>query len=391
MMSALLALFGCRDDDSVNGDDGGIIFNAVAIDNVSEPSEDGLVTIALTFRDEGGNELKMAAGGLYSYLDPGYYNLAPAVAGRFDAVFELTVGGSPVALDEGAAYVTRENNYYDIAFEFKAGEKVYSGTFRKSVAFKSDYHKTLSSGGTGTVKRDQYVSSSYLGQSIKYTIYLPKGYDGTKEYPILYILHGAWSHNNEWFDRAALNAYASEYAAQGGPDMIIVSPHCINDCFYCNGYVPGLNYMSFFFEEFVPYIESAYSVRSERNSRAVAGLSMGGYGSLYYGLLHPEMFCHVYACSAAIGMGPSAPDLHQFITGAVQSGEVGGLPGLTLEMGSGDATVPPSSNAQFVKFLKENKVPCEYITRAGGHDWVFWNACAPKIIAKVGAVFAHNN
>ncbi len=382
---------GCKEDNPVKEpEDKPFSIKTVTVNSISKPAENGLRTISLTFADNNGNSLMMEAGGLYNYLDPGYYNLVPSVGDRFETYVEMNVNDNIVKFDEGQVYVNRINNYYDINFELKAGEEVhkYSVT-SKSISFSAESHKSFQNGGTGTEMKNQTIKSEILEQPIRYTIYLPEGYDESKKYPILYILHGAWSHNNEWFERAALNAYASDYASNGGTDMIIVSPNCIQDCFYCNGYKPGLNYMDFFFEEFIPHIESTYAVRAERGSRAVAGLSMGGYGSLYYGLSHPDMFCHVYACSAAISI-PGTPSIQTYISNAYKNSEIDKLPGLTLEMGSQDWTVPPSSNEEFVKFCNGYKIPSEYITRGGGHDWVFWNACAPKIIAKVGAIFTYN-
>lgn len=112
---------------------------------------------------------------------------------------------------------------------------------------------------------------------------------------------------------------------------------------------------------------------------------MGGYGSLYYGLLHPEMFSHVYACSAAVSVGGAAPDLNQFIADAAASDRIRSLPELTLEIGTEDFLF--SNNEAFVRTLDSYNVPYEYITRSGTHDWKFWNACSPKIIRKSLTVF----
>lgn len=104
-----------------------------------------------------------------------------------------------------------------------------------------------------------------------------------------------------------------------------------------------------------------------------------------YGLLHPEMFCHVYACSAAVGIGGAVPDLVQFISSAVGSGSVKSLPELTLEIGTEDFLF--SSNEAFIKTLDSYNVPYEYITRSGVHDWKFRNACSPEIIRKSLTIF----
>ncbi len=166
--------------------------------------------------------------------------------------------------------------------------------------------------------------------------------------------------------------------------MIIVSPEGKN-LFYCNGYVSGANYMSYFFEEFLPHIESLYSIRSERDSRAIAGLSMGGYGSLYYGLLHPEMFCHAYICSGAVIMIGNCPSLSLMLSNISGEGKIHELPELTFEIGTEDFLLPV--NETFLKTMDNNNVAYEYTTRPGNHTWKFWNDCSPKILRKSAAAF----
>ena len=95
----------------------------------------------------------------------------------------------------------------------------------------------------------------------------------------------------------------------------------------------------------------------------------------------------MYACSAAINVGMAGADPAKLIAEAVSAGRTDELPGFTLEIGTEDTTVLPSTNDQFVNTLAGYGIPFEYITRPGGHDWPFWNACSPKIIHKVMTVF----
>lgn len=131
--------------------------------------------------------------------------------------------------------------------------------------------------------------------------------------------------------------------------------------------------MTYFFTEFLPTVENLYAVKKDRASRAIGGLSMGGFGSLYYGLLHPEMFSYVYACSPATYID-GAPNLYDLLSKA----DVSKLPGITIEIGTEDFLF--QSAGSFKQALDANKVPNEYITRAGTHDWPFWAACTPKIM-----------
>lgn len=234
---------------------------------------------------------------------------------------------------------------------------------------------------TGIELRDMVISSSVLGKDMKYSIYLPKSYDGTKSYPVLYLLHGYGGNNNDWLTDGLVNPYASSAAASGtAPEMIVVCPDGMNT-FYCNGFQDGMQYMTYFFDEFLPFIESTYKVKAERGSRAIGGLSMGGFGSLYYGLLHPDMFCHVYACSPA-AYADGAPNLFEMMYQVAPAD----MPGITIETGTEDSVVGEGPGMLYGT-MGQCGIACEYIARAGVHDWAFWKACTPKIITKAGSVF----
>lgn len=235
---------------------------------------------------------------------------------------------------------------------------------------------------TGTELRDQTIKSTVLGRTMKYSVYLPKGYDKSKEYPVLYMLHGANGSNNDWLNGGKINVNASTAASDGtAPEMIVICPDCGGDNFYCDNYNGNdIKYMTYFFTEFMPTVENLYAVKKDRASRAIGGLSMGGFGSLYYGLLHPEMFSYVYACSPATYID-GAPNLYDLLSKA----DVSKLPGITIEIGTEDFLFQSAGN--FKQALDANKVPNEYITRSGTHDWPFWAACTPKIMKKLGEVW----
>lgn len=235
---------------------------------------------------------------------------------------------------------------------------------------------------TGTELRDQTIKSTVLGRTMKYSVYLPKGYDKSKEYPVLYMLHGADGSNNDWLNGGKINVNASNAASEGtAPEMIVICPDCGGNNFYCDNYGGNdIKYMTYFFTEFLPTVENLYAVKKDRASRAIGGLSMGGFGSLYYGLLHSEMFSYVYACSPATYID-GAPNLYDLLSKA----DVSKLPGITIEIGTEDFLY--QSAGSFKQALDAKKVPNEYITRAGTHDWPFWAACTPKIMKKLGEVW----
>ena len=302
-----------------------------------------------------GGSYYVDASGVKQYITSGQIEVSTAMSSEGAALFNL------VAKDLGTT---------------TADGKTISTTGSFSVKFASLMQ------ATGTELRDQTIKSTVLGRTMKYSVYLPKGYDKSKEYPVLYMLHGANGSNNDWLNGGKINANASTAASDGtAPEMIVICPDCGGDNFYCDNYKGNdIKYMTYFFTEFLPTVENLYAVKKDRASRAIGGLSMGGFGSLYYGLLHPEMFSYVYACSPATYID-GAPNLYELLSKA----DVSKLPGITIEIGTEDFLY--ESAGSFKQALDAKKVPNEYITRAGTHDWPFWAACTPKIMKKLGEVW----
>ena len=396
LLSSLLVLCACGEDNNDPQEQlpTGFDFNLVTIESVSEPTAEGLRTIVLNFSDKQSNKMMLTAMSWYCHLETGVYEIGPEPDERHIASAELSLGDEKLNVTGGTITVSKWNYEYNITFSLETAKGNFAGIAdNKKIYFDTQKYSSLSKGANEIYHKDLTVKSDIMNTDVKYSIYLPESYDGKKKYPVLYMLHGYGGNNNDWLQDntgsiwaggGTMPAYAREYAEKTGKELIIVAPDGGNN-FYCDGFNGGPKYMSFFFQEFIPYIESTYAIKAEKKSRAIGGLSMGGYGSLYYGTLHPEMFCYVYACSAAINVGVSAPDPAQLIAQTVSAGDIKELPGFTLEIGTEDTTV--GSNDPFIKTLAGYGIPYEYITRPGAHDWPFWNACSPKIIHKVMTIF----
>ena len=302
-----------------------------------------------------GGSYYVDASGVKQYITSGQIEVSTAMSSEGAALFTLVAKNLGTTTADGKTTST-------------------TGSF--SVKFASLMQ------ATGTELRDQTIESKVLGRTMKYSVYLPKGYDKSKEYPVLYMLHGADGSNNDWLNGGKINVNASNAASEGtAPEMIVICPDCGGNNFYCDNYGGNdIKYMTYFFTEFLPTVENLYAVKKDRASRAIGGLSMGGFGSLYYGLLHPEMFSYVYACSPATYID-GAPNLYDLLSKA----DVSKLPGITIEIGTEDFLY--ESAGSFKQALDAKKVPNEYITRAGTHDWPFWAACTPKIMKKLGEVW----
>ncbi len=235
----------------------------------------------------------------------------------------------------------------------------------------------------GSVYRDITIDSQILGTQMKYSVYLPEGYDGQTTLPVLYMLHGYGDDQNSWLDKGNLAALTSA-AIDGGEvgKMVVVTPDA-QQTFYCNGVQNGMAYEDYFFQELVPTIEGMFNVGKDKSKRAIGGLSMGGYGTLYYAVQHYDMFCCAYAMSPACYI-EGLPNLFELYPNAPDKAA---LPELTIEVGTEDETVYGMCPYLAAYISGSGVTNFEYIERSGVHDWAFWKGCYPKFLTKLGQYF----
>jgi S-formylglutathione hydrolase FrmB len=167
--------------------------------------------------------------------------------------------------------------------------------------------------GKGTVQEITVHGSSLEGNldndppDRQVSVYLPRNYNREphKRYPVVYFLHGFTETNAKWFgadpkwinlrdifDRDIANGIAKE--------MIAVVPNAytrFEGSFYSNSIVTG-NWEDFIANDLVRYIDAHYRTLATRESRGLAGHSMGGYGAVRIGMKHPDVFGSIYAMSA---------------------------------------------------------------------------------------------
>lgn len=247
--------------------------------------------------------------------------------------------------------------------------------------------------GASIVETDT-LYSDILGAPRDFTIYLPAGYetDPTRSYPILYLLHGFSDTNQSWFHNAPLAAVADKLIASGEiQPMIIVSPNAGGKPGVdWNGYfdMPGWKYETFFFSEFVPYIESSYRVKKGKGYRAISGLSMGGGGCASYAQRYPDMFSSAYIMSGWLHndkidmVNPSdkvavvrqAVAEHSCIDFFKQADgtDLENIKTLAWYIDVGDDDFLLDLDLEFYKLMRNNRIPCQLRVRDGSHNWEYW-------------------
>ena len=253
----------------------------------------------------------------------------------------------------------------------------------------------------GKVIEEQNVKSDILDYNVKYAIYLPADYEtSNRTYPVVYLLHGYGDDQTGWLQFGEINRYADKAIAEGKiPPMIIVMPDA-KTTFYINSYDGKRNYEDFFFKEFIPTIEKDYRIKGTKKYRAVAGLSMGGFGTLIYSIKHPEMFSAAAALSAAVRneedfmgitdarwaeayakvFGPNLKGAERLndtwkansILGLIQNKTADDLNDVRYWIDCGDDDALSKGNSLLHVALMDKKVPHEFRIRDGAHTWTYW-------------------
>ena len=155
----------------------------------------------------------------------------------------------------------------------------------------------ISYGQKASVETVQF-QSKLVNATLPYNVILPPGYreSRTTRYPVLYLLHGWAGHYTDWVTRTNVADYAAQYR------LIVVMPEG-NDSWYVDSAgVATDKYESYILKELIPDVDKRYRTIQSRYGRAVAGLSMGGYGAIKYGLKYPATFVFAASMSGAFGV-----------------------------------------------------------------------------------------
>src|SRR5688572_31048522 len=151
-------------------------------------------------------------------------------------------------------------------------------------------------GARPTVETVQF-HSTLVGKTLPYSVVLPADYRASRvtRYPVLYLLHGLTGHYSDWLTRSNVADYAAKYR------IIIVMPEGNDGWYTDSATVPSEKYESHFIRELIPDVQKRYRTIDSRYGRGVAGLSMGGYGALKFGLKYPATFAFAGSMSGALG------------------------------------------------------------------------------------------
>ncbi len=266
----------------------------------------------------------------------------------------------------------------------------------------SEYPPAAASGPSrGSSVETVQFQSTLVNATLPYHVILPPGYrgSGTTRYPVLYLLHGLGGHYSDWVTRTNVADYAAKYR------MIVVTPEGNDSWYVDSGGVSTDKYEAYILKELIPDVDQRYRTIQARYGRAVAGLSMGGYGAIKYGLKYPATFVFAGSMSGAFGVtrytekemgganwepflkifGPvgsetrKANDVFEIARG-LSTARVRSLPYFYFDCGTEDAGQHFNANRELSQIFLDKAIPHEYRELPGDHSWAYWDQQVQEVL-----------
>ncbi len=232
-----------------------------------------------------------------------------------------------------------------------------------------ELHEGISHGRIDTIVYNSTTVSTHR----KALIYTPPGFTKKKKYPVLYLLHGIGGDEKEWFNGGSPQIILDNLSAEGKIEpMIVVMPNgramkddrAIGNIMAPDKVEAFANFEKDLLNDLIPFIEKSYPVLTDRENRAIAGLSMGGGQSLNFGLGNLDKFAWIGGFSSA--PNTKAPEV--LVPNPAVANEKIKL--LYISCGASDGLIGFSYRLH--NYLNKNNVPHIYFIEPGVHDFKVW-------------------
>jgi putative tributyrin esterase len=235
--------------------------------------------------------------------------------------------------------------------------------------------------------------SAALNRDMPYRAIIPATIAANQKLPVLYLLHGGGGGFRDWSNYSDVAAYAER-------GLILIMPEG-NSSYYTNSAdKPQDRYEDYIVRDLIGDVEQRFPAAGGRTHRAIAGVSMGGFGAVVLALKHPDLFVFAGGLSSALDV-PSRPfsikrigqyRQHSAIFGSwgsqsrrasdpfalLRSIDPAQAPYLFLTCGDLEGLLP--TNHRFAAILQARHFRYEFHTVSGGHDWNQWNRNIPDLM-----------
>ncbi|MDR3706848.1 MAG: alpha/beta hydrolase family protein [Capsulimonadaceae bacterium] len=223
-----------------------------------------------------------------------------------------------------------------------------------------------------------------LSKMVSFHAIVPQGKKGP--FPVLYLLHGMSDNNTAWTRRTSIERYVEDLP------LIVVMPDG-DRSFYCDAIErPTWKYESYITSDLIDFVDETFRTVRSPKGRAIAGLSMGGYGAMKLALKFPKLFGVGISYSGALlaaarsespewsaskewtdifGPAPKGGPNDTLALAEAAAGK-GNAPALWIDCGSSDFLI--EENRAFHEHLNRLGIAHEYSEHEGAHSWDYWDA-----------------
>ena len=233
--------------------------------------------------------------------------------------------------------------------------------------------------------------SDAMRKKIKAVVITPDNYTSGKEYPVVYLLHGAGGDYTDWTKKtSAVPENADKYNI-----IIVCADGGVTSWYWDAPADPTYKYETYITKELIPFIDKTYKTIKTRNGRAITGLSMGGHGGLWLSIRHQDLFGAGGSMSGGVDIRPFPKnwDMAKRLGSLAENAEIWDKYTVTNQLG----LLTPNSLAIIFDcgtddfFYKVNtelhdkllalKIPHDFIVRPGTHNWPYWtNAVSYQLL-----------
>ncbi len=251
--------------------------------------------------------------------------------------------------------------------------------------------------------QDVTFRSAALNRDMQYRVVLPASIATGTKLPVVYLLHGGGGNFRDWSNYSDVASFAER-------GLILVMPEG-NDSYYVNAAErPQDRYEDYIVNDLIADVESRFPVAAGRTTRAIVGVSMGGFGAVKLGLSHPDLFIFAGGISPAIDV-PIRPFSikriqqwlqHRSIFGPwgsqtrrngdpfvlARSADPAKTPYLFLSCGEQEGLLP--ANRNFAASLEHRHFRYEFHAVPGAHDWNQWNKRLPILFQSLSEHLGSN-
>ncbi|MCQ2458210.1 MAG: enterochelin esterase [Clostridia bacterium] len=234
----------------------------------------------------------------------------------------------------------------------------------------------------GAVSR-MYYPSEVTGKHEICLVWTPWNYTPAKKYPVLYLQHGYGENEIGWVFQGHVGRIADRLLAEGKmEEMIIVMGNGMAGSRRADFRSSRQLFPEIILKDLIPFIESRFSVLTDREHRAMAGLSMGSYQTSMVTMSHPELFAWVGVFSGFMH-APWSPDVHEPHMDILDDKEKFNTAFRVFYRAMGTEDTYWAAFAGDDAMLAPKGLNITRETFPGGHDWTVWRRCIRSFLPRI--------